>query len=723
METNFVELYYRRTQDLARTIVVKSEESIGLMNEEIRAKYGNGAVDPYDPTSWRYYRNVSGLYHFADTVMKVTSLDTLEEIDFTKENLRIHKATAKAYAFGTRNYYSLVSEYPTQEILIRGILYPAELYNAIDARAFTILSYPKDLVEPQEITLIDELQTWIYNVTERWLVQALGVAHNLYHATFLANLYLAIYTKLINLRLKRCKTYEAHTFHIREYLASHGRLDRYLPYMTLKQALYFYRNIRYIDRNNGKVEMFTELVDKVLTDRHISISEFSVRHLSEFDDQLFPVLTVRKKPINTQYNVPEKDYFDMATLYSKEYPLALSNREYLNEHRGKVTEMFQTSPSSVVQTKDLESAMFDYNNALPDPILNVLHREWLGNAMNGRYTAVVQFKDPATAEVRTLSAKDAYIYMSYVKMTSEGARFSHVPTFVNEKERRHPLPTVEQLLSLVPNPNKWHKAVAIKLLETMPPVTKFLSITAFYEYAYALYEINRLHWYLVSNTHDMNDRAYIQNMVLLLHCDRAYEHDKPDQLMGEWLADRDLPGYSFTPDQADKLVTDIFQAAVGLVIDDTKVLANVQKAMLALLKQLSSYSIQIIRDTRDGDIRPINWAAIRVGDVKETLSHIEYTHQKISVIDLTANIKTDFHGESAIHKRYDMVSSSAKTSVNYRMSDVRATAKPIKETMAVDVGHYHIDTRDKGASIYEKYPGESVFNELTLEQQLSLIRN
>lgn len=722
MEKNFVELYYRRTQDLARTIVVKSEETIGLMNEEVRVKYGNAAVDPYDPTSWRYYRNISGMYHFADTPMKVTSLDTLEEIDFTKENLRIHKATAKAYAFGTRNYLSLIAEYPEQETLIRGILYPAELYSAIDARQFTILSYPKDLVEPQEITLMTDLQNWIYNVSERWQVQALGVAHNLYHATFIAILYLNIYVKLINLRLRRCKTYEAHSFHIREYLASHGRLDRYLPYMTLKQALYFYRNIRYIDRNNGKVEMFRELVDKVLTDRHISISEFSVRQLSSFDDQLFPVLTVRKKPINTQYNVPEKDYFDMATLYSKEYPLALSNRDYLNEHRGKITEMFQTSPSSVVQTKDLESAMFDYNNALPDPLLNVLHREWLSNAMNGRYTAVVQFKDPATAEVRTLNVKDAYIYMSYVKMTSEGAKFSHVPTFVNEKERKHPLPSVEQLLSLVPNANKWHRAVAIKLLETMPPMTKFLSIGAFYEYAYALYEVNRLHWYLVSNTHDMDDRAYVQNMVWLLHCDRAYEHGKPDQLMGEWLADRDLPGYNFTPDQADKLVTDIFQAAVGLVIDDTKVLANVQKAMLALLKQLSSYSIQIIRDTRDGDIRPINWAAIRVGDVKESFKHTEYTHQKITVIDLATSAKTEFHGESVIHKRHDMVSSSVANVSNYGMSAVRATMKPSKDEVAVDVGHYHIDSRDKNASVYEKYPGESQFNELTLEQQLSLIR-
>ena len=93
------------------------------MNEWVRKLTG---VDQSRVSSknWKYYLNVSGQYHAVDTMMKVTSLDTLETIDFTVANLKIHTATAKAYRPPSRYYYSLVNNYPDQISLINSILNP-----------------------------------------------------------------------------------------------------------------------------------------------------------------------------------------------------------------------------------------------------------------------------------------------------------------------------------------------------------------------------------------------------------------------------------------------------------------------------------------------------------------------------------------------------------------------------------------------------------------------
>ena len=180
---------------LAQTIVIKSEETASRINQSIIEEYGPNAVDIYRPETWRYYMNLSGEYHPLDVPMRVTSLDTLEEIIFNKENLKYHKSTRKAYAFGSSYYEILAQTYPEQTSLILGILNPCDLTAALNAKNHTILSYPSYLVEFQEATLIADLQQFIYNYNERWDVQAYGLSNDLYPIAQLAQLSLAILQK------------------------------------------------------------------------------------------------------------------------------------------------------------------------------------------------------------------------------------------------------------------------------------------------------------------------------------------------------------------------------------------------------------------------------------------------------------------------------------------------------------------------------------------------
>lgn len=613
---SFLKSYLDSNLKLVKTMTIKSITSAESINDDLVRRYGQAGVDLNDPFSWKYYLNISGEYHNLDTPMVVTSLDTLEEITFDKENLKTHTATAQAYGFGSRYYYSLLNKYPSQEQLILGILYPADISVAVGAEDGSILSYPKDLVEDQEQTLIPDLENFIKRHMKRWNVKSFGLSDSLYDTSYHAVLYLSLLPKLMNLRLLRCQTHEAHSFHIREYLASHGRLDKYLPFMTLKQSLYLYRNIRYIERNTGRNEMLDELIGKILTDRQIPIAEYSIRQLSSFDENFYPEIRARRKPLNDQYNVTEMSYLDTKELYDKEDLLVSGNQRYHESFTVNEDRSLKNSRSSVIQTKDLESSMVDYNDAVPDSLEAVLLRQWMSLVSRGKYTAYSSFKDPKTSETRSLFVREALIYFVYVGLRSAGIDVKTVPSFLYSKARKERLPTVQELLSIVDSSLENMKEVAQDILGTQPIVTTCRSTHAFYEQSYAIYEQSKRHWYLLSNTHDMHYRGAIEAMILSLYEDKNVELQESGEDIETWLVRNNLPSYNYTTGQAQELLLNIFNSATGLTFDSTQLLKNIQKNMLALLSELTSYAVQIIREINDSKIRPLNWAAIRFGNME-----------------------------------------------------------------------------------------------------------
>lgn len=720
---SFVQAYLDSNKTLIKTLCIKSETSAQTINDALIKLQGLSSVDTSTPKTWKYYLNISGEYHNSDTLMTVTSLDTLEEISFSKGFLSTHTATAKAYRYGSRYYYSLLNRYPLQEQLILGVLYPADIDAAVAAADGSILSYPTSLVEEQEQTLIKELEEYIQRHIVRWDVGAFGLTDSLYNASYHAILYLSLLPKLLNLRLARCKTNEAHSFHIRQYLASHSGLDIYLPYMTLKQALFFYRNICYLERNTGKSQTLDLLIQKILTDRKIPLAEYSIRHLNTFDDKHYPQVVARRKPVNDEYNIAEQSYITTGELFDKENTLVSGNAKYRPVGQTNDDLMFKNSTSSVVQTKNLESNMIDYNDAVPDPLDAVLLRQWVHLSSQGLYNVVVTFQDPKTSEYRTLYTKDALIYYMYISLMSIGIEMTTIPPVFIQRFRVPTKPSLSKLKSVIDSKFTSLDAIILDFWINQPNISTVNSTSTFFSLCNNIFLESRKHWFTLGAIHDLEERGSLENLVLQFYGDQYVELDPTHSSIAQWLIVNNLPPYTYSYSQAQVLMKNIFTASTGLVVDDTKILKNIQRNMLNLLKDLSSYTIQFIQEINDSKIRPLNWSGARAYRYSTEGSSAYWIKSNINVVHSAGSIEIAETMDSNLSSIYNAeVSASAVAQYNLALNTSSETAWSISASIAISPSYLQVsyDAYDALVSSQAGFIGKEYYLNLTDAQRASL---
>lgn len=614
-----IEAYLSDTVSLVRSLVVKSEITAKKINQALVKQYGEAAVLQDFPETWKYYMNLAGEYHKTDQMMKVISLDTHEWIDFTVENMKLHIATAKAYQHGTRYYYSLARKYPSQVPLILAITNPVNKQRAIEAPDVTILAWRRDLVETQEDNLILEIQTYIRNYLSRNTVIGFNNIYDYYPVLTLANLWMSLPSKIMNIRLRNCKTEKTHSFHMTQYLASHGRLDRFIPYLTLEQVMYLYHNIDRLNKHAGKTEIFKELIHWILVLRRVPLSEYTIRQLQEFGSDMLPTLRAKRTPLSTLDNTAEAAYVDMDIFFKKEAGTQKGNPRYFEVALPRIEHSLKTFNGSTILTKDLESAMVDYTNAVPDPLPDVMMRQWAYMATNNLYNVVVSFSHPGSGESFSLMAKDALIYYSYVYLNAHGVTVTKIPNFFNLKFRLNPLPNKDELYRLVPDKFPELYDWIDKILIQQPRLYPCTSIQMFNDLTTQIYNRALSYWLEMGAMNDPLKRGVAGCIVSKLYGAEIIELAEPGQTIQSWLTENNMPVYDYTREEASTILKQIYENATGMALDDTKSLKAIQKALLELFGQQSSYAIQFMREINDSDIIPLTGAAIRIGvDGEET---------------------------------------------------------------------------------------------------------
>lgn len=628
------DIYIEKVLDLSKSLVVKSSAAAQTINAGLSAL--GVVINEVDPTTWKYYLNLAGRYHSTDRLMTVTSLDTLQTIDFTREVLRNHPNTVREYLRGGRYFSELLSRFPRQGMLIRGILTPVETSVSIPAEDGEVLYFDPELVEENETNLIPQLSRWCKNFMVRWNISAYGIVDDLYAASQLAVMFTNIPNTILNLRLANCHTRYAHSYHIREFLASHGKLDAYVDVMTKKQMLWLYRNIRHLERNAGKRETFRMLVQNLLTERGLPLAEWDMRHnLRDQLVEIYPDIEFVRQPINFGFNLSGGDSRDVKQMLVAERPVARGNERIEFEAEPQIIEIMENSLSNTLKTKVLESTVLDLTDAAPFTLTDALLNHWPYLATTNQYRAAVVVENPKTGDLLALEPLEAFIIFLYSYNAARGNVLPNVPIIEAVNVRRNPMPTRQELLSI--NDISVIDGDTIeKCYQGLEPLTEYFSNAAYYRAVKKIHDGQLMHRFMYASRDQ-----YIERALLMQVTGRFYRDFRcplaNEQSYTTWFQSRGLDIPTFTEIEHDLLATSILETATGLNANAGVSLLDLQTAMLKLMTQLSSYSVQYLQSINTQPIKVIDWPLIRPGEIDIAGSdHVQVDMINVRVEDIDA---------------------------------------------------------------------------------------
>lgn len=587
--------YVRDTISFCRTLVIKYEDLAKLDNALIKRHY---KVDPgTDKSKWRYYMNLNGEYHFSDTPMEVKSLDDNTMIAFTKENLELHPATKSAYRLGSYYYTRLVDMYSHQRDLINGIINPIPKEEAIAARDFKILRYTSEYVLWNEIQLIPALQKWIDDLTYQTFSTEYKYTDNLMYGALLTHLLETSVKLVLTVRHEARFTRYAHSFYIWSKLQSEGISPTYKTLLNEKQTMWLFRNVEYVLRNLGQEKTFNELMDVLLTEREIPLSKYDMA----YDTEKMPKeLVPEAKYITARLNMTERlglgvslRAINMTML--KEIPDAIDNDPYYDKMVVSTVDDTQYGIASNYPLKILESEMTDTTNRQPETFYHVLNSELIYLAGKDLYDIQIDFTEQLTGNHYTMNIGEAIVVWHYLFFKTLGMEQTNIPEFRYTKALKVTPPSVKELMSLSGGrllEEDWCAA----LYHTHIPQYRIISPTAFYENAKAIFDLKWAHKKMVARHPAIGYYSRRDNAVSTMYetgVAKLTDYKTFDELLEHF----GLGFATYTNDDCYVMMWEIWQKMTGWNLFDHQTIAQIQSGMIGLMRFMSSYSLQYIKQT------------------------------------------------------------------------------------------------------------------------------
>lgn len=614
MSSVYFDIYRDDTIKLVRSVVVKFSPIATQMNMWI-ARDLKVYANEDEPETWKYYMNMAGEYHETDQMMYVRSADTLERIEFTKDNLLYHRATAREYAPGSVMYEMLALQYPEQTALINGILNPIDIARAIDAPDGQILFYNESFIEPQENTFIHDLQDWINVYFIRWWNPAFAMTDEMYLPAMWGSLFRNMVTGIMNQRLSFAKTNNAHSYHIREYLASHGHLDDYLPYLDTRQRLWLYRNINYIQRNAGKKDTFNRLVKNILTPRGIPLISYTLEQNSK--DMLTdfrPSVELEKHDINKNIVVDGLNKITIEELLDREEDLARDNINVKRDSEEWLTEKMSMSAYSSLSTRVLDSEVIDRSNSNVRTLMNCLLNEWLQLASTDKYRAYVTLNNPRNGVQLTVSVKDAYIITLYCWMKSRDQLSEFIPSVAAYEVLLPKLPTFDELRWMSPKrvvPNK----IITAIQDLFVPLENYISTENFYWAVAGMHQNYLKQWELYSLQENAIGRGYCEQIVKMHYMNRMCKLVDNNITWDNYFKSLGFELKDLSNTELEQLCVDTVNIATGSNLVKVITIGEIQRELLKMMEGLCSYPLQFLRNVAFTNFNVLGMVMPRIGDI------------------------------------------------------------------------------------------------------------
>lgn len=229
------------------------------------------------------------LYSMFDELIVINSVDTKQPVPFTKKMLssRQHQKTATLYKMPSRYYEKIRTRYSGQADLIKAIVYPVDsLVSCVNAPNYGLISCDlTQLKENERSSMYSCVCETLAVIQRRWDVPEF-VYEDLYALSIQAKIWDILLLALMEQRVKNIRTSAAHEYHIWEYLKSKG-YDDYSDVLSLKQAVFLYRNFPYLLRNRGTERNLLLLAHKLLSDWDIVINHKNLLQQTSCDADSF----------------------------------------------------------------------------------------------------------------------------------------------------------------------------------------------------------------------------------------------------------------------------------------------------------------------------------------------------------------------------------------------------------------------------------------------------
>lgn len=635
---SYHDLYKKNTIKLAGTMRIKSSMQAKKLNDAVILFYGEDAVDITKPETWKYYLNLSGEYHSLDPEIKIISLDTHEEIVFNKKNLKLHPYTYKHYKYGSRYFEELLYNYPNQELLILGILYPTDIKKAIEAQDGTVLNYEKELIEKQEENLIFEIQEWIQSKFFRWDVKAFNLSDDYYVAAHFAILCLNLVPKIMNLRLKYAKTRQAHSYHIYEYLNSHSHISDYYDYLSFKQKMFFYRNILYLERNGGTEETFNLLIQKLFSDQFISVANYSIHKKDIVDEKWYTQYDFLKHPLNTEYNVPPKDIYTQDEINEKINDLTPWTNDYLLEHADEESKVIQNGQYNIFLSKLIEVASLNFTDYYEYKRYEIMIDHWLYMASKDLYTNYIYFTDPHTKQTINLNAKNAALYLIYNLSRIIGSNSDTIPSFTVRRiftgnsiqyNDLINLPGIKEVRSISFDED------VLKLFNKKPFMPLATNFEIFNTFAEDVYDFNVECLFSRAKQQDYNRHRAIKHISHQFFSDIELHFDKEGMKWDDWRNQLYFFDDNYSQNERISICYDLIKNATPVDIQNEYNARYVKKAMVNLAKRLGSYTTLWIDHDLDTELTSLSLPYSRINNNNRKEKYYEQ-------MDILGNVIRDF---------------------------------------------------------------------------------
>lgn len=653
-----IDLYEASIDRLARTIVLKDEDAALAINRAMIEK--RFQVNPADPTTWKYYLNLNGQYHASDVEMTVVSLDTQELIKFNKENLQIHLATKREYYYGSEYYQALVSQYPDQENLIRRILNPIDLQTAIDAPAGTILYFEAGEVESAETNLIPKLQQWIQNQLRRWDIVGYRKTDELFATALFGVIYAFIPAVIKMLRRENCHTYHAHSFHIWNYLDSHGRLSQYRRFLTTKQALWLYRNIRWVYKNAGRTHTFEQLMQVILSDRNIPLGKYDyepdvssigsqLRSLSSAVDPtvidtgtsgLYSTPRLLRTPLNlVNLQPPEPVFKTIVEITERQIPLARDNALFVEESINTTTASLTTSALTQLPIKTYESEMVDLSDQKPYTFYDTLLNHWLDLGTTARYTAIISVTNPFTGDVMSMSAREAFAVWLYAFNKLNGITFSEIPRVVAIRTLRRKVPTFAQLRRMS-SKRFVSDSLIREFIADQVSVGTIIATESFYKKCNEIHQTLLRHNKVVAFQSHYRARGEVEKVMLSFYGNHLRTiSDDPGQTFEDFFSARGWQISTLRDFDLEILQKNVFERITGIDTQAIISLKDLQSAMLRLMSNLGTYAVHYLQSINEAPALVLNPIQVRVGDFKTRMASTAHFDAAIGIKTVKTKVR------------------------------------------------------------------------------------